>query len=68
MEVLVQIKEVNCVIKTKLFKEPFYNGELIDEQINDFLEDHDIEVVDIKLSRNSQNLCVALLIYKEKGE
>lgn len=56
------------MIKTKLFKEPFYNGELVDEQINDFLEDHDIEVVDIKLSRNSQNLCVALLIYIEKGE
>lgn len=56
------------MIKTKYFREPFYKGRLLDEQINDFLEENNIEFIDIKLSRDSQNLCVALLIYKEKGE
>lgn len=56
------------MIKTKYFREPFYKGRLLDEQINDFLEENNIEFIDIKLSRDSQNLCVALLIYKEKEE
>lgn len=53
------------MIKTKYFSEPFYKGKSIDEQINDFLNENSVEFIDIKLSKDSQNLCVALLIYKE---
>ena len=57
--------------KTKLFstKEHFE----IDEQINNFIEREDCQIVDIKFSSlldtyNNIIMCFALLIYKEKGE
>lgn len=54
-------------MKTKLFVSPRYYGDTIDEQINEFLENNNIEIVDIKLSTMGELPC-ALLIYKEKGE
>lgn len=57
------------MIKTKYFKESqMWNEKELDEKINNFLEENNIEVVDIKLSRDLNGLCSALLIYKEKGE
>ena len=58
------------MLKTKYFKESQrFNEKELDEKINDFLEEtNDIEIIDIKLSRDLNGLCVALLIYKEKGE
>lgn len=57
------------MIKTKYFKESqMWNEKELDEKINNFLEENNIDVVDIKLSRDLNGLCSALLIYKEKGE
>lgn len=67
MELLVQIKEMNIMIKTKYFKESQrWKEKELDEKINNFLEENNVDVVDIKLSRDLNGLCSALLIYKEK--
>lgn len=55
------------MIKTKYFKESQrFNEKELDEKINDFLEENNVDVIDIELSRDLNGLCSALLIYKEK--
>lgn len=55
------------MIKTKYFKESQrFSEKELDEKINDFLEENNVDVIDIKLSRDLNGLCIALLIYKEK--
>lgn len=57
------------MIKTKYFKESQrFNEKELDEKINDFLEENNVDVIDIKLSRDLNGLCSALLIYKELEE
>lgn len=57
------------MIKTKYFKESQrFSEKELDEKINDFLEENNVDVIDIKLSRDLNGLCIALLIYKEKGD
>lgn len=56
------------MIKTKYFKESqSYHDKELDEKINIFLNNKDIKLIDIKLSRDLNGLCSALVIYKEKG-
>ena len=62
MEVLVQIKEVNSMIKTKEFFSVFTDKSV--EMLNEFLAKNDIEYVDLKVFDGSH----FLLIYKEKGD
>ena len=52
-------------MKTRLFIEPNGFGDNIDDQINDFLKENNVEVIDIKLSQDSRGLTVALLLYRE---
>lgn len=58
------------MIRVKMFTESqSWSDKELDEKINQFLiENPGIEFVDIKLSKVANGSCVALLIYKEKGE
>ena len=50
-------------MKTKLIMEE-YNDITIDECINEWLDKNNVDVIDIKLINTSDDLLMALIIYK----
>ena len=59
--------------KEFILKCNYYNNDTIDDMINDYVEERDIEIIDVRytsacLDDTSEMYVRVLLVYKEKGE
>lgn len=61
-----EVQKIKSTRLTKFFVEDYDSGNDIDVQINTFLEENSVELVDVKYQLAANGYNVALLIYEVK--